>query len=217
MADFPKPDRPEDSPNGQRGKNKLPIKAAPIEIVEPRCKVCKSKYRHHMEEMLLRGMSYTSIGKFFENLGEDVNRKNLASHKDNHMNLAGAALRNVMEKRAREALINVEESEGYIMTKLGMLESMLHKVWERINDDTIEWKPGDVIQIMQYIEKLEAQQRNIALDEIMLEARCFSDAVKSIIPQSQWEEIVDRFDANVARARQPMTGIDMKSLEESNG
>jgi hypothetical protein len=133
------------------------------------------------------------------------------------MNLAGAALRNVMEKRAREALINVEESEGYIMTKLGMLESMLHKVWERISDDTIEWKPGDVIQIMQYIEKLEAQQRNIALDEIMLEARAFSDAVKSIVPQNQWEEIVDRFDANVARARQPMKGIDMKSLEESNG
>ena len=212
MAEFPKAPRGGDD-DRKSGRAKLPARPEVIEIVEPRCKVCKSKYRHQMEEMLLRGMSYTSIGRFFEQMGEDVNRKNLASHKDNHMNLANAALRNVMEKRAREALINVEEAEGYIMTKLGMLESMLHKVWERINDDTIEWRPADVIQIMQYIEKLEAQQRNFALDEIMLEARCFSDAVKAVVPQAQWDEIVDHFDANVARAKSPMKGIEMKSLE----
>jgi len=210
MAEFPNKGDGEK----RRGKAKLPVRPEIVEIDEPRCKVCKSKYRHQMEEMLIRGMSYTSIGRFFETLGEDVNRKNLASHKDNHMNLANAALRNVMEKRAREALINIEESEGYIMTKLGMLESMLHKVWERIADDTIEWKPADVIQIMQYIEKLEAQQRNIALDEMNIQARAFSDAVKSIVPQSQWQEILDRYDMNVARAREPMKGIDMESVGE---
>lgn len=212
MAEFPnnKRNNGDDRP---KGKTKLPERVPIVEIVEPRCKVCKSEYRHQMEEMLLRGMSYTSIGRFFEKLGVDVNRKNLASHKENHMNLASAALRNVMEKRAREALINVEETEGFIMTKLGMLESMLHKVWEQIANDNVEWKPADVIQIMQYIERLEAQQRNVALDEIMLEARAFSDAVKSVVPQGQWQEIVDRFDANVARAREPMKGIDMTSVE----
>lgn len=187
-----------------------------LQISEPRCKVCKSPHREHMEDLLMRGMSYTSIGKFFETLDVDVNRKNLASHKENHMNLADAALRNVMEKRAREALINVEETEGFIMTKLGMLESMLHKVWKQIADDNIEWKPGDVIQIMQYIEKLEAQHTNVALDELLTDARCFSDAVKAVVPQSMWQEIVDRFDENVTRSRSPMTGIDMKSLEATD-
>ena len=215
MAEFPKNRRNSDD-EGKHGKAKLPERVPVVEIVEPRCKVCKSEYRHQMEEMLLRGMSYTSIGRFFEQLGVDVNRKNLASHKENHMNLASAALRNVMEKRAREALINVEETEGFIMTKLGMLEAMLHKVWEQISNDNIEWKPGDVIQIMQYIERLEAQHRNVALDEMMLEARAFTDAVKSIVPQSLWDEIIDRFDANVARAREPMKGIDMKSLESKD-
>jgi hypothetical protein len=212
MADFPRKGKG-GGDDYVRGNKKTVVKQELVEITEPRCKVCKSPYRHDMEEALLRGMSYTQVGKFFEKLGQDVNRKNLASHEKNHMNLANAALRNVLEKRAREALVNVEETEGLIMTKMGMLDAMLHKVWEQIINDNIEWKPGDVLQIMQYIEKLEAQQRNIALDEIMLEARCFSEAVKSIVPQSQWQEIVDRFDANVARAKNPMSGIEMKSLE----
>ena len=207
MAEFPNKGDGEK----RRAKTKLPVKAELIEISEPRCKVCKSPHRHQMEELLVRGMSYTSIGKFFETLGEDVNRKNLASHKENHMNLADAALRNVIEKHAKEVFVNMEETEGFIMTKLGMLESMLVKVWARISDDDIEWKPADVIQIMQYIEKLEGQRQGIALDEFKIEARAFSDAVKAVVPQVLWQDIVDKYEENAARARAPMQGIDTKS------
>ncbi len=89
---------------------------------------------------------------------------------------------------------------------------MLHKAWEKIESDEAEWKPTDVIQIMQYMERLEAKQTNVALDEIMLEARCFRDAVKQVVPEAHWQEIVDQFDTNLKFAQTPLMSIEQTSI-----
>src|SRR3982751_6791474 len=73
-----------------------------IEVVEPRCKVCKSEHRHQMENLMMAGRSLSSIAKFFEQLGDDVNRKNLATHRDNHMALEKAGIATAIAQRWRE-------------------------------------------------------------------------------------------------------------------
>ena len=189
-----------------------------IEIVEPRCKVCQSDYRHQMEGLMMRGQSLSSVARFFEQLGVDVNRKNLATHRDNHMALEKAAIAGTIAQRWREQVVDpddVESATQTYLTKHGLLDAMLHKAWEKIENDEAEWKPTDVIQIMTYMERLENQQKNVALDELMLEARAFRDAVKAVVPPSQWDDIVARFEQNVDFARHPIRAIETTAEESS--
>lgn len=210
--------------SGNNGKPSGPKKgqvakkhAEVIEINEPRCKVCQNEYRHQMEAMMVRGHSLSSVARFFEQLGVDVNRKNLATHRDNHMALEKAAIAGVINQRWREQVVDPDAVEGevsFIMTKHGLLDAMLHKAWQKIENDEAEWKPTDVIQIMTYMERLEAQQKNVALDQLMMEARAFRDAVKAVVPQNNWEEIVHRFEQNVDIAQHPIRAIETTAEEE---
>ncbi len=218
MADFGKP---EDNGNGKgpgrpkKGQSRDIVKPQAIEIVEPRCKVCNSDYRHQMESLIAKGMSYSAVARFFEQLNVDVNRKNLATHMENHAALEKAAVAGMIRHRWREQVVNPDEVEDVTstyMTKYGLLDAMLHKAWEAIEGDAAEWKPTDVIQIMQYMERLEAQQKNVALDEIMLEARCFRDAVKGVVPEANWQQIVDQFEENLRYAQTPILAIEQTSI-----
>lgn len=220
MADFGKSNNSNGNgsggKDGKKGQSRdLVGKPQAIEIVEPRCKVCNSDYRHQMEALIAKGMSYSAVARFFEQLNVDVNRKNLATHMENHAALEKAAVAGMIRHRWKEQVVDpeaVEDTTKTYMTKYGLLDAMLHKAWDRIESDEAEWKPTDVIQIMQYMERLEAQQKNVALDELMLEARCFRDAVKSVVPESQWQEIVDRFEQNVQFAQTPIRAIEQTSL-----
>jgi hypothetical protein len=200
---------------GKKGQTRDVVKPQAIEIVEPRCKVCNSEYRHQMEALITKGMSYSAVARFFEQLNVDVNRKNLATHMENHAALEKAAIANSIRHRWKEQVVDpdaVEDATQSYMTKYGLLDAMLHKAWERIESDEAEWKPTDVIQIMQYMERLEAQQKNVALDELMTEARCFRDAVKTVVPEAHWEEIVERFEQNLKFATTPILAIEQTSI-----
>lgn len=222
MADFGKSENGKGGPKkGQSLKNMRP---QAIEIVEPRCKVCQSEYRHQMESLMSRGMSMSAVARFFEQLGVDVNRKNLATHRDNHMALEKAAIAGVIHRRWKEQVLDpdaVEDETNFYMTKYGLLDAMMHKAWEKIENDEAEWKPTDVIAIMQYMERLEAQQKNVALDELMTEARAFRDAVKQVVPPAHWDEIVEHFDQNLQFARTPIRAIEQTTIiatpEGNNG
>lgn len=183
------------------------LNEASMEYVEPRCKVCQSPFRKEIELLLLKGMGYSSIERFCKNFHDKssgkapINRKNLATHASHHMNLAQSALRKVIDERFREEAISAEDMKDSILTHRAIMEGMLQKAWDQIvtKDSRFAWT--EVLQLMDRIERMDAQYASVQVDELMKEARAFSQAVQQVVPQAMWNEIAQAFDENMERSK----------------
>src|SRR4051794_25286367 len=102
--------RPGGTMQGHGGMYSLP----PVyEHNEPRCKVCQCPFRREIDSALASGWSQASIVRHFNvALGDDyLNRANLSRHKARHLSSRDAAVRNIIEERARAYGIDVENAQ----------------------------------------------------------------------------------------------------------
>lgn len=201
--------------NNKNGRGHGPparVQAPVPTVIEKRCHVCTSQYRKDMEELIVKGLSYSEIARYFEAMGESVTRKNLSNHHERHMWVEKAAYRKIIEQRAREAMIDVDEAQGFIMTKRALLEMMVHKGWERFLTGEAEIGAKELIAIIDKMERMEAEEKSVAVDEMMSEFQAFADAVKLSVPEAMWKEIHAQFDLNMD-ARKHKTIEQLVTLE----
>lgn len=155
--------------------------------------------------MLTSGWSQTDIKNHFNELiGEEhFSNVNISRHKRNHLSVQDAAVRRIIEARARQFGMDVDTAEGMIMTKAGAVDTIIHRGLEAINTGAVEFRAGEVLQAIQLLDKMEAEWKDTAIDEIMAEFKAFTTAVKEFVGEAQYETIFNRFEEILDGKRHP--------------
>jgi hypothetical protein len=176
-----------------QGRVRTPAKtqAGGVPVInEPRCKVCQSPHRRLIDKMLVLGHTYSEIERNFE--FAKIPRKSIALHKEKHLGYEDAGVRAIIESEAAAARENHEEGVSRIVTKQAYLKVALQKGYDAVlNDDTMV-EPKDAVKIIELLQKMEEQTQSAAMDELHAQFQFFMQAVKEVVQQERWEEIVGR-------------------------
>lgn len=173
--------------------------------VEPRCRVCQQETSRMMvNKMLANAMTYTEIFEMAEMAINPTRAKNskvtyhsIRLHAQRHFNLeepAKGAYRRMLERRKAESAIQQRGVERLI-TALGFLDVVVQKGYETlIKDETyISATVGMEAAIkLHELSRREAGQQEVA--ELKQQLNVALSAVKEVVPQEYWAEIVARIE-----------------------
>lgn len=190
MANFKRNDKP-----GGNGDGNLPS-LPKMEIVEPRCSVCKSRYRRTIDQLLVMGVPYSEVARQFEE--EGIERRSLANHKRRHLNVEHAAIRQVIEEKARQIGEDVDNGKRFLLTRKGYMEVAMMKSFQAIVDGTLTPEPRDVVHMISLMEKMEKDTTINQVDEMIRDFNAFTQAVQANVPKELYEKILSDFKGNLA-------------------
>jgi hypothetical protein len=74
---------------------------------------------------------------------------------------------------------------------------MREHVNDAVENGRVRINARDVMAFIEQDARLSEQRSAAELKAMKAEARVFTDAVKQRVPQSQWQDIVDAFDAQM--------------------
>lgn len=189
MANFKRNNNP-----GDNGGGNLP--ALPkMEIVEPRCSVCKSRFRRTIDQLLVMGVPYAEIARQFEE--EGIERRSLANHKKRHLNVEHAAIRQVIEEKARQIGEDVDNGRRFLLTRKGYMEVAMMKSFQAIVDGTLTPEPRDIVHMIALMEKMEKDTAASQVDEMIRDFNAFTQAVQNNVPKELYNKILDDFKGNL--------------------
>lgn len=172
-------------------------------IYEPKCSICRSTNRKAIDQMLVAGFSLRSIAEHFERLGETFTRASLSRHGRKHVTLQSAAIRRIIEKRAEDMVDSVEEAAGFLATRRSILEVAMQKGYDQIMSGSAHISPQDLLAIMDKLERMEAEEHAVAVDEMMRDFNAFAQAVKAMVEEEKWPEIVALYKENLQDMKTP--------------
>jgi hypothetical protein len=197
MATFKKTGAP-------RPKGGPPAAMGSFQIVEPRCRVCQHAQRREIDMMLALGWSRAEVRRYWNRIieaetGEKdyFKKSSVENHANNHLSAHDAAVRRILERRAELEGIDVDAVEGFILTKTGVAESLIHKGLASLHEGTTIVEPDQILKAVDTLIKLE-EKRSVVAEEVMLrEIRAFMAAVKKNVPDELWDTIYADYKAEL--------------------
>lgn len=146
-------------PNYSAGLGLLPT------ITENRCLVCSSTHRPMIDKLLVAGFSNVTIAEELQRVDENFRdkvpatvRKNVSRHADRHVNVKDRAIRRIIEKRAAEQGMLIDEVEGQIATSRSLLDLMVAKGHDQLSDPDYRVRMADVIEATKMVEDVQRQE-----------------------------------------------------------
>jgi hypothetical protein len=161
------------------------------EIVEPRCSICKSRFRRTMDQLLVMGVPFSEISRQFET--EGITRRALSNHKRKHLSVEQAAIRQVIEEKARQIGEDVDNTKKSLLTRKGYMEVAMMKSYQSILDGTVVPEPRDVVAMISVMEKMEKDTATVQVDEMMRDFNAFTQAVKEVVGSDMYDRILGNF------------------------
>lgn len=198
----------------------LPVK------FEPRCKVCKSDFRPVIDRLLVSGNAYTMIAEQFRNKDQhltgsvDAIRKSIERHRRKHLSVRDAAVRNILEDRAREGGVLVETVRQQLINSEAMLELAVRQGTEQLSHPEAKIKYQDAIRAAELLRDRKYEEMAHQLELITRQVQAITQAIQEIVPQEYHLPTVNRakelFDGPVLPILPPPTPI-RPELEVVNG
>src|SRR6476469_6187047 len=98
-------------------------------ISEPRCRICRSDFRPLIDRMIAGPYSYAAIARQFMDKDAELSgsnqealRKSIERHAKAHVTVRDQAVREIIEQRAIERGILVDEQKNMLLTSEALLE-----------------------------------------------------------------------------------------------
>lgn len=167
-----------------------------FQIVAPNCKVCKSPHRAEVDKCLAMGWSQISVVRHFNQVvGEEYfSKDSMNRHANRHLSIRDAATRRVIESRARQVGMDVDEVEEFLTTKAGVLDAIVLKGLESLHSGATVVEAKDMIGAIQLLDRFEAEWKETAVDEMLAEFKAFTEAVKEVVGEEKYEEVFAAFE-----------------------
>lgn len=166
---------------------------------EPRCKICQSKSRVKVDKLLALQFSYVSVAEElmdsdteFQGKELDTVRKNVERHAKRHLDLHNRAVREMVERRAKEQGILLETATGKIVTGRALLDLMVSRATDQIADPNSKIRYADAIEAVKMLEDVQKQEYLAELETMQRQVFAISQAVKEICPPTMLPQLVDR-------------------------
>lgn len=157
-------------------------------ITEPRCNICKSSSRRHVDKLLAAGFSYLSIAEELEKLDDDFKgkkidtiRKNVERHSKGHVNIKDRAVRQIIEKRALEQGILVDEVSGQLTGARSLYDLIVAKGHDQLADPDQRVRFTDVIEAAKLLEETQRQEYVHKAEVMQRQVWCISEALRRVL------------------------------------
>lgn len=185
-------------------KSQAPARSSKIEfqVTVPQCKVCQSPNRPYIDRLLTLGIPASQIADQYSAIdGISYSRKSMANHKNKHLTLRDAAIRRIVEKRAEEAGIDVEQTAETLLTSRSILEAMVHRGYESFISGETKVRPEDLMAALKQLQDEESEYYQVQLELLDKRYReeldAFMTAVQMIVPPGMHQDIIMEFKRRV--------------------
>lgn len=170
----------------------LPIK------FEPRCKICKSEFRPIIDRLLVAGNSFTMIAEQFKGKDEhlsgsvDAIRKSIERHRRKHLSVRDAAVRDILEERAKEAGVLVETVRQQLVSSEALLELAVRQGTEQLSNPEAKIKYQDAIRAAELLRDRKYEEMAQQLEIVMRQVQAITQAIQEKVPQEYHLPVVER-------------------------
>jgi hypothetical protein len=168
-----------------------------MEISEPRCHVCQSRFRRTIDQLLAVGVPFSEIARQFGD--ENLSRKSISNHRDKHLNVTDAAVRHVLEERAKQMGEDIENGKKTLLTRRGILEVAIMQGYQSIISGQTPVEPRELASFLTLAEKWDESSSSVEKEELQLQMQAFLDAVHNIVPKVYWIPVAEEFERLLAQ------------------
>jgi hypothetical protein len=167
-------------------------------ISEPRCNICKSEFRPLIDRMVVGPYTYASIARQFRGKDQYLNgsldavRKSVERHAKSHVTVRDQAIREIIEQRATEAGILVDDAKGSLATTMGLLELYVQKGYDQTTKPDSWVRHQDILEAVKIIEQMRKDTVSEQLEVWKKQVWAISQAVRDIVPPDLHPALVER-------------------------
>ena len=179
--------------------------AIPVErfLLEPRCRVCRNDdLRRKVNELLATGSSYAMIVRAIEvdNAALDkcdrVTIDSVRNHCARHFpvqNVAKAAYRDILERRAEQNGIDFVNGVATALTPIAYFEIVMLKAYEALVDPNTEVDvSAGMVAAGRLQSLLDSRTEQPDLAELRRKVTQIGEVIRTTVPQEMWAEIVSK-------------------------
>jgi hypothetical protein len=168
--------------------------------LEPRCRICRNDHvRTKVNDLLATGASYAMV---LRALGDDnakldkrdrITIDSIRNHTARHFpvqNVAKAAYREILERRAKENSVDFIEGVATAITPLAVLETVMVKGYQTLVDErtTVGYRDG-MTAALKLHEALRKDEGEYERAQMLADMGRIIEVVRTFVPPEKWPEL----------------------------
>jgi hypothetical protein len=165
----------------------------------PQCKVCTSPDRFEIELALAERQAQQTVARRFSRDGRQYSKQNINTHYRSHMEVIERAVTEVATARMHGRMLDIGTAVEIEDRNERNRALMRQQVAEQIESNALRWSARDAMKFLELDAQLGEQCSAALMEEMMDGARRFNEAVRAVVPQSLWQDIVDEYDRLTAK------------------
>lgn len=168
-----------------------------------RCLVCNAgdEVVAFVNRLIVGGATYAEAHRALAAINEaraaqdqpEIGYQSVLRHGRDHLPARAAAVREIVERRARAAQLDVEQGSINIITSAAYFEAVMTKAFQNI--ESLEPTVSEGLQAARLLEQLmRAERGNVGLETAFAELGYLIEAVKEAVPQHYWAAITAKIE-----------------------
>lgn len=180
--------------------------AVPSTAITPRgyrCLVCNAgdEVVAFVNRLIVGGSTYAEAHRALGAINEariaqnqpEIGYQSVLRHGRDHLPARAAAVREIVERRARAAQLDVEEGTANIITQAAFAEAVMVKAFQSLESTDVT--PAEGLQAAKFLEQLmRAERGNVGVETAFAELGYIIEAVKEVVPQHFWMAITAKIE-----------------------
>ena len=169
-------------------------------IVEPRCRVCRDDdVRDQVNSLLAKGLSFAAIARALPPTDEGVSVDSIRRHAERHFpvqHTAGTTYREILERRAREQQLDLEDGVRTALTPLAYFEVVMQRAFENLVEHNADVSIQAGLSAAAHLQQAAAGSSDgMEIARIMVQMDQVIRAVRETVPEELSPAIVERLEA----------------------
>jgi hypothetical protein len=166
-----------------------------------RCKVCRMGYHivGQVNRQIINGASYSEIHAFLWDLkNQGIVRdapgyQGVVNHAKKHLPYKDAAVRRVIEKRAQERNIDLENGVQNLLNEFSVAETVMKVGFQQLMEGKKDVPVKDMLAAAKMVNEFTKDaEGSLDAASAMAEMGYILQAVQEIVPAEYWDQISDR-------------------------
>ena len=173
--------------------------------LEPRCRVCRNEQvRREVNDLLAAGASYAHVVRALGEHNANCDRRDqvtidsVRNHCARHFpvqQVAHATYRDILERRAEQNRVDFVNGVATALTPLAFFEIVMNMAFRQLMDDGAEVSVETGLRAAEKLQSvLDKRDQGDDLAELRLQLYRIQDAVKAVVPQEMWGDIIEKLD-----------------------
>lgn len=169
-------------------------------VTESRCKVCREPQVRKIVDMLAAsGYKMSEISRhvdaahnaYVDSPSDRIAYASINRHIMRHLSVEDAAIKEILERRALEKEINLEEGVRNIVTPASFAETVVVKAQEKLVDGKLEITARDGLEAARTLTEFEnAAASKVSVSEAFAQVEKIMAAVKAVCSPEQISQVV---------------------------